>query len=133
MIILTMVLGLSFPTEEFVAATELNHLYSERDGKHVLDQFIFYDSQGYVIDYKIVKSLEQKRTGHRTFKSNGYSHINFYDKSIHTYRFITTTGIRETWTQHDPELEDRRINGTDLRRKLRKNNEFRHILSKQEG
>lgn len=97
---------------ERVDLVEVNH-YFDLDGSHVLDQLIAYDwceatGRYQVRDWRVIKSGRQfpqpTDDGFAATWSEG--------------RVVKAAHFRETWTQHDPELTERRNLPQDARRKL---------------
>lgn len=85
---------------------ELNHFF-DGDGRPVFDQVIFWqwhaDESAYrVRAWRLWKSPAQ--TPWRDWSVGGYTTAWFDGDRL---RVIRGTSFRETWTQHDPELEDR--------------------------
>jgi hypothetical protein len=91
---------------------ELNHVY-DGCGNHTLSQWIFWDWTGYrkqVADWCHAGSTKSFRRGNSLLLFSHY-------KS----RFIRVRcrEITETWTQHDPEIEDREFFPEVMRRGIR--------------
>lgn len=85
---------------------EVNHFYDEK-GKLVFNQIIFFDwsapdSRYMVRDWKLVKSKSQMPV--KDTRTGDYV-IVWYDGDL--LRVVRCPLIRETWTQHDPELIER--------------------------
>jgi len=95
--------------EERVAAVELNHFYDE-SGSHVFDQWLFWDEDGLLIDWRMVK-----RPGNRS--SDG-ALLLFDPMSGPLLRKIRAPSRMETWTQYDRELEHRQVLPKEFRRGL---------------
>lgn len=91
---------------ETVAMCETNHYY-DCNANHVFTQNIYYDGEGNVLAWHLVKQLEHKPIAGR---------ITFFDGSY--LRRIDARRVCESYTQHDPELESRSILSTEQRRGL---------------
>ncbi len=97
---------------------ELNHFYDE-EGRKVFDQVIWYDwnetySRFDVIDWRLVKCESILPVVDR--ERGGYSQVWWDGESA---RVVKSKGMRETWTQYDPELCERESLAKDQRRGLR--------------
>lgn len=102
-----------------VDLVELNHFYDEQ-GRHVFDQIIFYDWSGNrgrynVRAWRLLKSADQ--VPHRDARTGAYTAL-WHDG--HVLRKVQATTMRESWTQHDPELIERAFLPKEQRRELRK-------------
>jgi hypothetical protein len=117
-------LGVS-PREEVARETvdliEVNHFYDEQ-GRLVFDQVIFYDwsegdSRYMVRAWRLVKSPTQ--LPQRDWKSGGYVAL-WQDcgQGGEVLRRVHSQSIRETWTQHDPELVEREYLPKERRKEL---------------
>ena len=87
---------------------ELNHFLDDT-GRHVFDQLVFYEwspqrSAFRVIAWRMVKRPEQWPV--RTWAPVGYRCI-WQDEGV--LREIWSSAFRETWTQSDPERENRQF------------------------
>ena len=96
---------------------EYNHLYDEQ-GRHVLDQLIFYDwsrseSRYQIRDWRLIKS--KKQVPHRDERRGLYV-ATWYDGD--SIRQVRAVSVRETWTQYDPELVEREFLPKEQRREL---------------
>lgn len=105
---------------EEVDLVEVNHFYDE-NGKHVLDQLIFYDwsdhhSRYEIRAWRLLKKEHQKPT--RDFNRDTYN-VTWQDGDM--IRRVHAKAMRETWTQYDPELVARANLPKDQRRELIKN------------
>lgn len=104
-----------------VDVIERNHLY---DGKGELNftQYIFWDLD-FRGDYHVIAWRMEKVDGstirppHKDWRS-GFYQMNFFDRD--KLRRISSCSYRETWTQVDPEVEDRKIRPVEYRRGLSK-------------
>ena len=96
---------------------ELNHFYDE-EGRKVFDQVIFWEwreaeAAFHVVAWRMWKSPSQ--TPERDWQRGGYKAV-WHDAG--RLRAVRATSFHETWTQYDPELEDRRLLAPDRRRGL---------------
>ena len=96
---------------------ELNHFY-DGDGRPVFDQVIFWqwhaDEDAYrVRAWRLWKTPAQ--TPWRDWVRGGYATAWIDGDRL---RVVRATSFRETWTQHDPELEDREFLPVHERRGL---------------
>ena len=99
---------------------ELNHFYDEH-GRSVFDQVIFYDwseseARHQVRAWRLVKHPAQ--IPQRCWQNGGGWVVCWYDGEL--LRYIRAAAFRETWTQHDPELEERAWLPKERRRELRR-------------
>ena len=96
---------------------ELNHFY-DPEGRKVFVQVIFWEWRGEeeafrVVAWRLWKSPAQ--TPERDWQRGGYRTL-WLD--VDHPRLIRAPSLRETWTQYDPELEDRQFLPPDRRRGL---------------
>jgi hypothetical protein len=106
-------------TYDKVDLTEINHYYDEH-GRLVFDQIIFHDwisknSEYRVVAWRMLKSDTQipvRRSKYNDFIST------WYDGDL--LRKVISKTCMETWTQYDPELEERKIFPKEKRRELSK-------------
>jgi hypothetical protein len=104
---------------ERVDLIEVNHFYDEH-GKHVFDQLIFYDWSAQQARYNIrawrmykhPAQLPQRDWQHRCFVARWQDGL--------VLREVQAKTIRESWTQHDPELVERAYLPKEHRRELQK-------------
>lgn len=102
-----------------VDLVELNHFYDEQ-GRHVFDQVIFYDwspqNKRYEVRaWRLVKHPAQVPC--RDWQSGGFVAI-WQDGNL--FRKVHAITMRESWTQHDPELVERSFLPKEQRAELRK-------------
>jgi len=100
--------------EESVDVVEVNHFF-DGDGRHVLDQLLFYrwkTDHHELIDWRSVKSPECLPVRH-----GGHWEC-FWTDGIQLRR-IRCASYRESWEQYDVELADRLGNPPERRQKLR--------------
>ena len=109
------------PAEETVCDSvdlvEVNHFYDE-EANPVFDQVIFYDwsdeqNRFQVRAWRLVKDSAQLPT--RDWSTGGYQMI-WNDGQI--LRSVHAKAMRETWTQHDPEMRERSYFPKEQRREL---------------
>jgi hypothetical protein len=102
-----------------VELIEVNHFYDE-SGKHVFDQLIFYDwceatGRHEVRAWRLLKKPTQYP---RRDEPRGTFTALWHDGDV--LRSVEARAIRETWTQHDPELSERQALPKNQRRELAK-------------
>lgn len=110
----TLLLGivpLDMPVREQVGVIEVNHYYDDQ-AHHVFDQFIFRDFNPYTNNFEIV-DWRLKKPEH--CGPDGCS-VFFYDNGI--MRRVDAGRVNESWTQIDPELNERSILPKEQRRGL---------------
>jgi hypothetical protein len=96
---------------------ELNHVY-DLEGRKAFDQVILWDwheaEEAFrVVAWRLWKSPAQ--TPERDWLRGGYQML--WD-DINGPRLVRSTSFHETWTQYDPELEDRQLFPPERRRGL---------------
>ncbi|MCA9154400.1 MAG: hypothetical protein R3C99_08655 [Pirellulaceae bacterium] len=104
-----------------VDMVEVNHFYDEH-GRPVFDQVIFYDwcpvqSRYNVRAWRLLKTPAQ--VPYRSRQQDGFVAV-WYDGD--TLRKVKANAMRESWTQHDPELVEREYLPKEQRRELCKLN-----------
>ncbi len=97
---------------------EVNHFYDEY-GNRILDQVIFYDwstadGRFHVRDWRLLKRPAQWPV--RDWDRHRYR-CSWHDGPL--LREVEATDMRETWTQHDPEVINRKFLPRSNRRALR--------------
>ncbi|HEX5102705.1 MAG TPA: hypothetical protein VFV87_02780 [Pirellulaceae bacterium] len=110
-------LPLDFVTTDTADVIELNHFY-DGDGRPVFDQVIFWqwhEREGayHVLAWRLWKTPAQSPW--RDWLRGGYAMAWFDGERL---RVVRATSFTETWTQHDPELDDRQYFPVNLRRGL---------------
>jgi hypothetical protein len=111
----------TIPLTEHCRLIEVNH-YHDEDAKLVFRQILFYDwnardSRYEIYAWRIYKHDSQiPLKNHRTGKYEA-TWRDFKDRDV--LRKTTSDLFRETWTQFDPELEDREFLPQGERRQLR--------------
>lgn len=110
------------PVRESVDLIETNHFYDEQ-GRLVFDQTIFYDwdrsaDRYQVRAWRLVKHPSQ--LPQRDWRTGRYvaTWIDSKDGS-ECLRRVESEAIKETWSQHDPELAEREYLPKERRRELR--------------
>lgn len=108
------------PVRDSVDVAEVNHFY-DHDGRHVFDQLIFWDMSAdggeRVVAWRLIK--DGSPLPQRDWRHGGY-YVLWRDERNATERYqrVQAVGVRETWTQHDPELQDREALPVERRREL---------------
>jgi hypothetical protein len=96
---------------------ELNHFLDDT-GRHVFDQLVFYEWNPDRSAYRVIAWRMVKRSGQlpqRTWHPPGYLCI-WQDEGV--MREIWAPAFRETWTQSDPERENRKTFSENRRPEL---------------
>src|SRR3989344_3912670 len=101
---------------------EINHFYDDQ-GRLVFDQVIYYDwcykvHRYQVRDWRLLKNPTQIPL--RDWRNGGYCSEWEDFKQRDALRRVRSDSVRETWTQHDPELDEREILELDKRRELKR-------------
>ena len=116
--VLTAILPHEPPTvREQVDLLELNHVQCPQTGRETLTQVIYWrwhegNSRNHVTAWRMAKLPELfGRDGREWTESREDGPVR---------RIIRAKQFRETWTFHDPEIEDRQLLPADQRRGLRK-------------
>lgn len=107
-------------TEDQVDLVEINHFYDDQ-GRLVFDQVIYYDwhtAQGryQVRDWRLLKTPTQVPL--RDWREGGYVAEWEDFKQRNGVRRVKSKLVRETWTQHDPELVEREFLAQEKRTEL---------------
>lgn len=96
---------------ESVDLIELNHFYDDL-GRHTYDQVIFYEwsveySRYHVIAWCLVEEDQSRMPvllpGGREVQ------VRWYDRDVKRMREVRSKLYRETWTQTDPERENKKL------------------------
>ena len=111
--------SLDLVARDQVDLIEVNHFYDEF-GNRILDQVIFYDWSGpdsrfHVRDWRLLKNPGQWPV--RDWRNGTYRCI-WYDGGV--MREVEGKDFRETWTQHDPEVTNRKYLPRSCRRALQR-------------
>ena len=101
---------------DHVSVIEVNHFYDDSGGL-VFDQAIFYrwnrKTQHYdVVDWRLLKPGKGPRHPFKDHRTNIYK-MSWFDSGI--LRAVTSESFRESWTQYDPELVERKFVPKDRR------------------
>jgi hypothetical protein len=96
---------------------ELNHFYNE-EGWYMWTQLIFWDwdkdlARHSVTTYRMVRVPSMRPT--RDHKRGGWVSI-WDDEGV--IRVVRSKDFAETWSQHDPEVDDREVLPQQFRRQL---------------
>lgn len=110
--------------KDHVDVIETNHFYNEK-GEFVFDQRVFYEfnsdlNQYVVADFRMIKDNRNFVAHKRLVFHDGYSLCD-----------VRCEAVRETWTQFDPELENRKVIPIANRRKLRELIRSPYLLSRK--
>lgn len=106
-VILASMLPAPGPVEDRVDLIEVNHVYNAK-GEHVFDQAIYYEwssrhSCYQVRDWRLLKDDSQIPV--RNWSRGDFQAV-WKDGSV--FRCVRTPIVRESWTQYDPEVRDRK-------------------------
>lgn len=118
-----------------VSRIEINHLYTSL-GHHTIDQVILWDIDGHVQDYHILGNRaptgEKDADGFIIIEPFDYKQITLISVRNYKYKYVirnkggysflieTISKLQETWTSHDPELDDREfLDSKDRHNKLK--------------
>lgn len=104
---------------EYVDLIELNHQYDTR-GRLVFDQVIFWErtpEQGRFQVRAWCMVDDRELLNRRPVKNevNGMYQVDSYDADIRLRRTITSRLFRESWTQLDPERDNKKVHDERLR------------------
>jgi len=106
--------------EESVDLIELNHKY-DKEGRHVFDQVIYWErapgnGKYYVRAWHIVTDKPE----HYPIKNyiSDIWEVNWYDSDARLHRKIRSRLYRESWTQNDPEIDNKKLLPQEFRLKL---------------
>ncbi len=107
-------------TVDQVDLTEVNHFYDDQ-GRLVFDQVIYYDwsaahGRYQVRDWRLLKTPTQVPL--RDWRDGGYVSEWEDFKQRNGLRRVKSKSVRETWTQHDPELVEREFLAQEKRAEL---------------
>ena len=98
---------------------EINHFHDEQ-GRHVFDQIIFYDWSARKGRYLVQAWRQLKDPAQMPRKNWGRGDFVALWRDEGVLREVRATTFRESWTQYDPEVVDRRFLPKTQRRELRK-------------
>lgn len=104
---------------EHVALIELNHFY-DASGKPVYDQVMFYElapetGRFQVRAWCLVEDREQLNRRPVRDQVTDLVTVDWYDVDRRVRRRITSKLFRESWTQSDPERDNKRVHPEKLR------------------
>lgn len=102
---------------ERVDMLELNHVQCPQTGRETLTQLIYWRWDSTACRYHVT-AWRMFRNGDR-FGRDGREWVDAREDGP-VRRIVTAPFLRETWTFHDPEIEDRSLVPADARRGLRK-------------
>ncbi|MCC6509811.1 MAG: hypothetical protein IT423_11930 [Pirellulaceae bacterium] len=96
---------------EAVDLIELNHFYDDL-GRHTYDQVIFYEwsveySRYHVIAWCLVEDDQSRLPV--LLPGGRQVQVRWYDRDVKRYRDVRSPLFRETWTQTDPERENKKL------------------------
>ena len=115
---LLLVEPITLATEERVDVIEHNRFYNPDNAKHVFDQVIFRDHHrscvDRIVDWRLVKN--KSHVPYRDFARGEYV-MRWWDND--KFRVVRSGVLTDTWTNYDPELEDREVFPRERRRGLR--------------
>jgi hypothetical protein len=101
--------------ESYNDVQHVNHTYDE-DGEHVFTQIMYQDWRGgeYLVeDWRMDKHPSQ----HPVYSNQRRRWEAVWFDGV-LLRKTVSTAYRESWTQHDPEVENRKIHPVECRSKL---------------
>lgn len=110
-LLLALVLGTTQPTVK-AELVEVNH-YHDANREPVFSQLIFYEWSAQRKRYDIREWRLIKNQSMYPVPKHGRWLLRWHDDGI--MREVTIASVRETWTQHDPELVEREYLPQDQR------------------
>ena len=118
-VILSIPLQLANTVAEYVDCIELNHFY-DQGGKLVYDQVVFYElapetGRFQVRAWCLVEDREKLNRRPTKNHTTGLYQVDWYDADYRVLRKITSRLYRESWTQIDPERENKKVHDERLR------------------
>ena len=103
-----------------VDVIEINHCYSDK-GEKRFTQAIFWRWQNsypngryVVVDWRMLRE-DKKPYPRKDYEKNCY-YLTWWDQNF--WRRVKSISFKETWTQHDPEVENRKVHPVERRRGL---------------
>ena len=96
---------------ESVDLIELNHFYDDL-GRHAYDQVIFYEWSSEHCRYHVIAwCLVEDDTARLPVQLPGGRDtlVRWYDRDVKRFREVRSELYRETWTQTDPERENKKV------------------------
>ena len=120
--ILSVPLKLANTIAESVDCIELNHFHDQK-GKLVYDQVIFYERAPETGRFRVrawclVEDREVLDRRPVKNEETGVYRVDWFDSDKRVKRKITSRMFRESWTQLDPERENKKVHDERLRRCL---------------
>ena len=94
---------------QYVDLIEINHYYDAETGKIVLDQVIYWYWSDYLSEFVVIAwRLDKEEAPIRVVRrdTHKFDLIIFQNEILYHVR---SPSYRETWTQFDPDLRNRRI------------------------
>lgn len=129
--LLALVLGVGFSSQfiafEHVDAIELSHFYDAK-GRLIYDQVIFWDrtpttGKMEVRSWCLVEDRNEQTRRPIKNEQNGLYSVEYYDTDSKTIRKVVSRIYRESWSQSDPERENKKTFPESLRVALAKKNQ----------
>ena len=104
--------------EECVDCIEMNHFYDHR-GRLVFDQVIFYERTPTTGRFRVkawcLANDEQPNRRPVKNETSELYQVDWFDTDKRMHRKITSRLYRESWSQIDPERENKRVHPEGLR------------------
>lgn len=107
---------------ESVDLIELNHFYDDL-GRHTYDQVIFYEWSAEYTRYHVLAwcLVEDDQSRMPVMLPGGREvQVRWYDRDVKRTREVRSKLFRETWTQTDPERENKKLLDEKYRNSLLK-------------
>jgi hypothetical protein len=116
--------GFSFIAFEHVDAIELNHFFDAK-GRLVYDQVIFREWQPstgrfHVRQWTLIDDRDPISKRPLKNEQTGIYSVEYFDADAKATRKVVSRVFKESWTQHDPEREDKKAFPESLRFALSK-------------
>lgn len=113
------VIASPFIAAEKVDLVELNHFHDAL-GRHVYDQVIFYEwshehNEYHVRSWKLVDERTAIDVKPRLSEASRVYESRWFDREERFYRVVRAEHYRESWTQIDPERENKKLLHEQLR------------------
>jgi hypothetical protein len=96
---------------ESVDLIELNHFYDDL-GRHTYDQVIFYEWSVEYLRYHVIAwcLVEDDHSRLPTqLPGSRETQVRWYDRDVRRHREVRSKLYRETWTQTDPERDNKKL------------------------
>ena len=100
------------PVRDLTATVEVNRFYNEQ-GSLIFTQLIWLDESGVVIAWRLVKTPSMLPALDRP---RGEYVVTWHDGEV--LREVRSRSLKETWTQYDPEVQQRDVVPQCRRREL---------------